>query len=208
MYTALTAASNTLAEYLRQDLKADANLAALFNSTDGGTMVVSLNTPQEMTENKTEGLSVWLYRIIRDEQVLNCPPERIDRNRFRRTSLPFRLHYLMTPIVKKSEVYSSPETEQTILGKVLQVFYDHPKFRGGDLRGDFQGTTVELTVRLEPLKLEEITRMWDALDRSYQLSVSYEVSVVKIDSLREPEDVREVDVALPEHGLIVTSEES
>ena len=39
---------------------------------------------------------------------------------------------------------------------------------------------MELKVRLEPLTLEEITRVWEALEGSYQLSVSYEVSVVNI----------------------------
>jgi hypothetical protein len=201
MYTALRATSQTLAEYLRQRLEADANLGPFFSSSLGGTMVVSLNTPQQMADNDTEGLSVWLYRVVRDDQRLNAPPERIDGNQLRRTPLPVRLHYLVAPITG-SGAEASPETEQ------LQAFHDHPKLRGTDLQDDFRGTTVELNVRLEPLSLEEITRVWDALDRSYQLSVSYEVSVVYIYSEREPDDITPVEVVLPEFGLIVSSEES
>jgi hypothetical protein len=204
MYTALTATSATLSEFLRQRLASDPNLAANFDSGIGGTMVVSLNTPQEMTENDTEGLSLWLYRVARDEQRLNAPPERLDLSRIRRTPLPLRLYYLITPIVN-SGAEASPETEQLILGKALQAFHDYPQLRGTDLKGDFEGTTVELTIRLEPLSLEEITRVYDALDRSYQLSVSYEVSVVYIHSEREPDDVSPVEVALPEYGTIVSS---
>jgi hypothetical protein len=207
MYTALRATSQTLAEYLRQRLEADANLGSFFSSSLGGTMVVSLNTPQEMADNDTEGLAVWLYRVVRDDQRLNAPPERIDGNQLRRTPLPVRLHYLVAPITS-SGAEASPETEQVILGKVLQAFHDHPKLRGTDLQDDFRGTTLELNVRLEPLSLEEITRVWDALDRSYQLSVSYEVSVVYIYSEREPDDIAPVEVVLPEFGLIVSSEES
>jgi hypothetical protein len=53
--------------------------------------------------------------------------------------------------------------------------------------------------------LEEITRVWEALDGSYQLSVSYEVSVVNIMPELEPEQVSPVTISMPEHGLIVSS---
>ncbi len=205
MYTALSATSLTLAEYLRQRFVSDSNLARFFDPGRGGTMVVSLNTPQEMTENGTQGLSLWLYRVVKDEQRSNMPPERLDRNQLRRTPLPVRLHYLVTPIVN-IEAEASPETEQVLLGKVLQAFHDYPRLRGTDLQGDFAGTTAELNVRLEPLSLEEITRVYDALNRSYQLSVSYEVSVVYIHSERQAEDISPVEVALPEYGVIVSSE--
>jgi hypothetical protein len=87
---------------------------------------------------------------------------------------------------------------------VLQAFHSHSVLRGSDLQAEFTGTETELKLRLEPLSLEEITRVWEALEGSYQLSVSYEVSVVNIDSDLEPESVAPVTVALPEHGLIVS----
>ncbi len=168
-------------------------------------MVVTLNTPKEMTRNNSEGLSVWLYRIIRDEERLNAPPEWIGPNGVRRPPLPLRLHYLITPITRVQS-QTGPETEQVILGKILQTFYDHPTLRGTDLQGDFSGTESELNVRLETLSLEEITRVWDALEGSYQLSISYEVSVVNIASAMEPERVSPVLAALPEYSEIVASE--
>ena len=73
MYTALRATSRTLAKFLETKFQADPLLSGFF----GGGMVVSLATPQEMNEKPAEGLSVWLYRIIRDEQRLNDPPVRI-----------------------------------------------------------------------------------------------------------------------------------
>lgn len=202
MYTSIRSASQTLAEQLRQRLILDPQLAPFFDSGLGGTMEVSLRTPQEMTDNNVEGLSVWLYRVTRDEERLNAPPERIAYNQMRRTPLPLRLHYLMTPITA-SELDAGPETEQLILGKVLEVFHDHPLMRGTDLQGELSGTSAELAVRLEAMSLEEIARVWDALDGSYQLSVSYEVSAVYIASGRQPEGVTPVEVALPEYGVIV-----
>jgi hypothetical protein len=197
MYTALRATSRTLAKFLENSFQADPLLSGFF----GGGMVVSLGTPKEMTENPAEGLSLWLYRVIRDDQRLNDPPVRISKTELQPPPLPVRLHYLMTPVT--NEQNGDPETEQLILGKVLQALQSHPVLRGTDLQGEFSGTDVELKVRLEPLSLEEITRVWDALDGSYQLSVSYEVSVVNIMPELEPQQISPVAIALPEYGVIV-----
>ena len=47
--------------------------------------------------------------------------------------LPVRLHYLMTPIVS-TRLQASAETEQAIIGKVLQAFHSHPVLRGTDFQ--------------------------------------------------------------------------
>jgi Pvc16 N-terminal domain len=201
MYTALRATSQTISKFLEARFQADPLLSSLFS---GGGMVVTLNTPREMSEKPAEGLSIWLYRVIRDDQRLNDPPVRSSRTELLPPPLPLRLHYLVTPVT--SERLGDPETEQIILGKVLQVFYGHPILRGIDLQAEFSGTEVELRTRLEPMSLEEITRVWDALEGSYQLSVSYEVSVVNITPELEPERVSPVEIAIPEYGLIVGAE--
>ncbi|MFL6277644.1 MAG: DUF4255 domain-containing protein [Blastocatellia bacterium] len=201
MYTALQATSQTLAKFLEARFKADPLLKTFFGV---GSMIVSLNTPEEMAEKPAEGLSVWLYRVVRDDQRLNDRPERISPSKFRQAPLPLRLHYLMTPVTNKKT--GDPETEQVILGKVLQLFHSHSVLRGSDLQGDFVGTEAELTLRLEPMNLEEITRVWEALVGSYQLSVSYEVSVVNISAEQEPDVLTPVDVVMPEYGVIVASE--
>jgi len=202
MYTAIAGTSLTLAEYIRQGLKSDFNLRNLFDPVHGGTMVVSLNTPEEMTENHQEGLSVWLYRIARDDERLNAPPERLGPGQTRKTPLPLRVHYLITPIIASTNPTGS-ETGQTILGKVLQVLYDHPTLSGFDLQGDLSGTDLRLTARLEPMTLEEITKVWYSLERSYELSVSYEVTVVYIDS-QVTEEISPVKVVLTDPGVIVS----
>jgi hypothetical protein len=199
MYTALRATTQTLTKFLEAKFQADALLSGFFSA---GGMVVTANTPQEMTQKPAEGLSVWLYRVIRDDQRLNDPPERISPNLLLPPPLPIRLHYLITPVTNRK--LGDPETEQLILGKALQAFHSHAVLRGTDLRAEFVGTAVELKVRLEPMSLEEITRVWEALEGSYQLSVSYEVTLVNIASELEPESITPVDVALPEYGLIVS----
>jgi len=201
MYTALRATSQTIRKFLEARFLADPLLSGLFG---GGGMVVTLNSPREMTEKPVEGLSVWLYRIIRDEQRLNDPPVRLSPSELLPPPLPLRLHYLITPVT--NERFGDPETEQIIMGKVLQAFYSHPVLRGSDLQAEFFGTEIELKMRLEPMTLEEIARVWEALEGSYQLSTSYEVSLVNINPELEPEHITPVEIALPEYGVIVGSE--
>ena len=201
MYTALLATSQTLADFLQHRLESDPNLRALFDPGLGGTMVISLRNPEEMAEKSDQGLSLWLYRITRDEDNLNDPPERITASLFREPPLPLRLHYLLTPVVDPGTP-NNAEIEQRVLGKVLQSLYGHPAFRGTDLSGDFSGTDTELRARLEPMSLEDSTRIWNALEQPYQLSVSYEVTLIRIDSeiFETNTPVREV---APQYGVIV-----
>src|SRR5215467_3095603 len=155
MYTALLATSQTLADFLQNRMENDPNLRSLFNAGLGGNMTVSLRNPEEMNDHNDQGLSLWLYRITRDEDRLNDPPVRITATLFHDPPLPLRLHYLCTPIVDPATA-NNAEIEQRILGKVLQTFYGHPVFRGADLAGDFSGTSGELRSRLEPMSLEDI----------------------------------------------------
>jgi hypothetical protein len=200
MSTAIRDTSVTLKTLLEGQLNADPEVMALLPL--GGSFAVSLNTPEEMGDTDEEGLSLWLYRVTRDEHLLNLPPRRIAPDRLRLPALPMRLHYLLTPVFERQQGVSAPEFEQTLLGKVLQLFHEQPTLRGADLTGALAGRDLEITVRLETLLLEEITRVWDALERSYQLCLSYEVSVVPIDARRDLTTGPPVQVFAPELGLI------
>lgn len=173
-------------------------MRTLFDAGLGGGMTVSLKTPQEMMEADEEGVSVWLYRLERDADRLNLPRERPTPDSVRRHPLPLRLHYLVTPITK-ADTDAGPETEQALLGKVLQVFNDQPVLGPAELQDDFRGTDRQIALRLEALDQDQISRIWDALDGSYQLSVSYEASLVTIDSALAPDSVAPVTVAVPEY---------
>ena len=187
MYTSLAATSGTIRQLLAEAMASDigpSGLASFFT----GTTVVSLETPQEMMSASRQGLSVWLYRVTRDDNRLNQPPEirtlPSGRNEIVPPPLPLRLHYLITPIAAGSA--DSPETEQRILGRALQLFHTYPVLAGALLRSDLAGSDAEVHVHLEALGLEEITRVWEALEGSYQLSVSYEVTLANIHSEAAP----------------------
>jgi uncharacterized protein DUF4255 len=206
MYSALQGASLTLAALVRSRLESDPVLSSFFNPGSGGTLIVSINNPQEMARARDEGVSLWLYRVMRDADRLNVPNPRLGPFQSRFPSLPLRLHYLITPFVNAGQP-NSAELEQRILGKVMQTFHDHARFRGADLQGDIAGSTQEFQVSLETLALEDIARVWNALNASYQLSVSYEVAIVYLDS-EIVESVAPVRIAEPITAVIVEEGEA
>jgi hypothetical protein len=197
--------SETLRQFLQDEFLADVGLGGIAGFFGGANTEVSIATPQEMTRAKKQGLSLWLYRVVRDETRLNDPPtmrplagggvELVP------PPLPLRLHYLMTPLAPKA-----PDTEQKILGRVLRAFHVRPTLSGALLQGDLTGTSTELCVRLESMSLDEITRVWEALEGSYQLSISYEVTLALIASNAVPLRPSIVESVRRDAALIVSRE--
>lgn len=201
MYTVLAATSATLRQMLLDAMTNDIGPSGLASFFTGAT-TVSLETPQEMVSAGRQGLSVWLYRVARDENRLNDPPEirtlpsgAVD---VLPPPLPVRLHYLLTAISK-----TSPDTEQRILGRAMQLFHTYPIVSGSFLKAELAGTAAQLHLHLEALGIEEITRVWDALEGSYQLSVSYEVTLARIDVDSDPLRMSLVESVHPTEAVVL-----
>ena len=190
-FTAVRAVTETLFGILQ---------AGITNSADPQLqgVPIDLRSPKEMREaNGVTGVSLWLYRITRDADTLNRPPERISPNQYRRSALPLHLYYLVTPLVTK------PEDRQTLIGRVLQLFNDNSVLSGATLADSLAGSQEAFRVTLETLTLEELTRVWHSLAEPYDLSVSYEVQVVSIDSDLEAVETPPVMVRQAGYAQIV-----
>ena len=208
MFTSLFSCSQALQNYLTAKLVSIPPPGLGFGGGGGAIRQVSLLSPFEMrSQLRAEGLSVWLYRIDRDDMRLNQPDRRISPTLIRTPPLPLRLHYMMTPVTFKGGAGGSPEVEQKIMGRVLQALHTKPILTGVDLDGtDFEGTEAELHLRIEALGLDEVSRVWEALEGSFQLCVSYEISLVNVDPDLEPRQEVPVSLALPEVALVVGAE--
>jgi hypothetical protein len=160
-------------------------------------VTVALSTPSEFTG---QGISIWLYRVTRNENLLNQPERRVTAGQRARRPLPVTLHYLFTPLM------NDPLDEQLLLGRILQLFNDIPVLRGSDLRDSLAGEDEDFRIHLEMLTLEELTRVWGALQESYQTSLSYLVEVVEIDAGQEPESVTPVQTRETTYSQIVAAD--
>jgi hypothetical protein len=172
-FTAIRAVSVTLQALLQDHIT---------NSPDPqlNGVPIELRSPKEMRDDgNATGVSLWLYRVIRDAERLNSPSVRVSSNQLAHHALPVNLYYLVTPI------RDNPADEQALLGRVVQVFNDHAALMGSDLKDTLAGGSEELRLLMEAPTLEELTRVWDALKEPYQLSLTYMVQLVTIESGHE-----------------------
>lgn len=158
----------------------------LENGTADLGVTVHLLSPKELQGNGDTGISLWLYRITRNEHVWNHPPQRLASGQVPFRPMPINLHYLITPLT------GDAESEQMLLGRILQTLNDNPSLRGVALQDPLPEGNEELRISLDPLSLEELTRIWSALQEPYQTSLTYEVHMVRIDSRRDPRAVAPV----------------
>src|SRR5690349_16223725 len=111
MYTSLAAASETLRFLIEEAMKSEVGPTGLARFFSAGQVEVSLATPHEMEDASKQGVSVWLYRVLRDENRLNDPPTLrplpSGEVELVPPPLPLRLHYLITPLAT-----GVPDTEQ------------------------------------------------------------------------------------------------
>ncbi|MGD8276511.1 MAG: DUF4255 domain-containing protein [Gemmatimonadota bacterium] len=173
-YTVIADVGKTLVNILWQEISADPVVSAQIDAASK----ISLESPFDLKGNNSVRLSVYLYRIVEDPHSKNRYPVPGPVGMQRKPPLTLDLFYLVTPLL------GSPEDQQIVLGKVMQVFYDRAVIEGSDLAGGLAGTDESLHLILNPVSLEESTRIWNALEQGYRLSVCYVARVAMVDSTR------------------------
>jgi hypothetical protein len=174
-YTVLAEVSESLAGVLWDEIQLDPQVNGLIDNENR----ISLESPFELRTNDAVRLSVYLYRIAEGANSKNQLPVQVDGVKLRKPPLALELYYLITPLV------GSPREQQVVLGKVMQVLYDRAVLEGADLVGSLAAAGEEIRVILKPVELEETTRVWQAMETSYRLSVVYLVRIAMVDSRRE-----------------------
>lgn len=174
-YTVLADAGQSMINVLWQEIQPDAQVNALIDNQSR----ISLESPFDLRGNNAVRLSIYLYRIVEDPNTKNQFPVSGNGTQLRKPPLTLDLFYLVTPM------FGFPREQQIVLGKVMQVLYDRAILEGADLAGSLATSAEQLRVILNPVTLEETTRVWQALEMSYRLSVCYTVRVAMVDSRRE-----------------------
>lgn len=145
-------------------------------------------------------LNLYLYQITEDGSMKNQDlPNRGHSGTYGQPPLSLVLHYLLT-VLSKNEGDGGSETEeceaQEILGDAMAVLNDNAIFtREIHLPGDTVNSRDRIRVSLQPMTLDEFSKIWTALPKAnFRLSVAYSVSLVQIESRKPrqyPPPVRE-----------------
>lgn len=93
------------------------------------------------------------------------------------------LHYLLT-VQSPAELQSRALDEHRILGRTMQVLYDHSVLRGSAVVGTLAERGEEVRIVQESIPGEAMLNMWNFADTPYRLSVSYAVGPIMIESTR------------------------
>jgi hypothetical protein len=99
--------------------------------------------------------------------------------------LALNLYYLVTAYGRDND-QSQPFSHE-LLGRAMSILHDHPVLGQDEIQAALPGndlyTQIErIRFTLQPLGVEEIYRLWTGFQTPYRTSVSYEATVVLIDS--------------------------
>jgi hypothetical protein len=145
-------------------------------------------------------VTICLYDVTEDPSSKNRPRRKsagpAGTLRIDKPPMALLLRYLVTPWS------GTRAADHQILGRVMQILYDGAIIHGPALQGGLAGTSEALKVTMTPIPLQERFWLWQAVQKAYRISVTYEVRVVNLDAidaqLVRPVAVRALDFHAPE----------
>lgn len=134
-------------------------------------------------------VTICLYDVVEDPSAKNRPRRKnldpLGNIRIEKAPMALLLRYLVTPWS------GTRAADHQILGRVMQILYDGAIIHGPALQGGLAGTSEALKITMAPIPLQERFWLWQAVQKAYRISVTYEVRVVNLDAI-EPQLVRPV----------------
>jgi len=187
-YTAILYVGETLVRLLWDNIKNDSELS-IIESEDQ----ITLSSPEDIGAGKK--LSLFLYQITENDYLKNQEMQNVNSTKFEHPPLALSLFYLITAHTQNTG------SDHLLLGKVMQVFHDNAILRGSILHESLAGE--ELRLILKPLSIDELNKTWSAISKSkpYKLSANYEVTPVRIESMREGETTRVTELELEKYQI-------
>lgn len=198
-YRVLQDISLHLRRLLFESLRGNDSVGTQFSSENS----VSLDSPPRIADNSAPnagqaGLSLYLYQVTPNAHTNNHPMIPAGPGHQHYPPLGLNLYYLLTPVTKK------PEENLVILGRCLQALAASSIIRANFLDSWLRPGSPEVRITFNPVSLEELTRIWNAFNETYRLSVCYLVQVVSIDSARTPQEEQPVSERLLDIHQIVS----
>jgi hypothetical protein len=180
-YTAIADVGKTLKKLLWDNIKDDNTAKSIIESEDQ----ITLSSPEEIESDKR--LSLFLYQVTENDYLKNQEMQSVNSTKLKYPPLSVNLFYMVMPHTQNRE------KDHIIVGKVMQIFYDNAILRGSILQGSLAGD--ELKLILNTLSIDELNKIWNVMSKSkpYKLSVCYEVTPVRIESMREREVKRVIE---------------
>lgn len=161
-----------------------------------GTPVdVKLATPHSFRELKkvnTATVSIFLYRATEHAELRNNLQQRLVDGTMRRQPMVLELYFLITTWGSRGNDPAANDAaatfeEHKLLGAVMQGLYDHAEVSRGELYEDPTKPAVwsdddSLQITMDSVPIEDLYRIFDPSELAYQLSATYRVRVLGLES--------------------------
>ena len=128
----------------------------------------SFSSPRTTNSRDNKKLSIFLYSITERTSSKNTFPSE-NRSEKLEFHTSFTLHYLITPFT------GNEKDDHTLLEEIMQMFLAKPII--GIVYAE---SNIELAVRIDSLSLDELSRLWMALDAPLSPSVFITVSSTEL----------------------------
>lgn len=175
---AIAAVTATLQAILGTEITAD----TLLNDTT----VTALPLDKARGTTTSNQLNLFLYQVLPNAAWRNMDnPKSVRPGERGVPPLALDLRYLVTAFGREND--TSQPFDHHLLGKAMSVLYDHALLGPDEIRTAFPGSGLEsqpdrVRITLQPLSLEDISKLWMGFATQYRVSVGYDVSVALIDS--------------------------
>ncbi len=191
IYTVIRDVSETLQNVLQSEFVASTNFE------------VTLQSPQNVSSASQHYLNLYLYHVTENGFAKTREALRRGSDQMQRAPLALNLYYMLTPYTQATATNPlvSNIDEHLILGDAMRILYDNSVLEDSVLLGDLRGRSEEFTISLCRMNLEEQTRIWNALQIPYRLSVCYEARIALIES-KDLVDVSRVETQINEYSEI------
>jgi len=176
--SAIASVTATLQAILGREITADPDL--------NDTAVTALPPDKARASITTNQLNLFLYQVLPNAAWRNMDiPQRVKPGETGMSPLALDLHYLLTAYGRDNDTMQP--FDHHLLGKAMSVLHDHALLGPDEIRLAFPGSGLEtqadrVRITLQPLSVEDISKLWMGFATQYRVSVGYDVSVALIDS--------------------------
>jgi hypothetical protein len=151
----------------------------------GGATVTVLPPDRARGNLQSNQINLFLYQTLPNAAYRNMDvPGRANPGETGAPPLALNLYYLLTVFGSDNE---DDVEAHRLLGRAMSVLHDHPLLGRQEILDAVPGSDLadqveRIRFTLQPLSVSDIFQLWSGFQANYRLSVSYEATVVLIDS--------------------------
>jgi hypothetical protein len=131
-------------------------------------------------------INLFLYQVVASSAWRNTDiPRRAAAGERGNPPLGLNLYYLISVYGRAGQDVFA----HRLLGRAMNILQDHPLLDASDIRlaltdNDLYAQLERIRITLQPLSLEDLSKLWTGFQTQFRLSAAYEASVVLIEGSR------------------------